>query len=164
MDPDRQISRYPEINAHSDSISIYQIALGHYLVLSGLGQATIRPILGLSDSTMSQVARKCARAVLAALLCHSLHFRHRGQSATKNPQTIIWGDPRKKCLRTKHFLFKCAPDFLLWNLNMYEVLRIRFFSAKKNWSDRISLHDSERTWTAPPAPAPLKCVSFHIYL
>lgn len=27
----------------------------------------------------------------------SLHFRYRGQSATENPQTIIRGDPRKKC-------------------------------------------------------------------
>ena len=41
MDPDRQISRYPEINAHSDSISIYQIALGHYLVLSGLREEAL---------------------------------------------------------------------------------------------------------------------------
>ena len=42
MDPDGQISGYPLISDLLGSICIYQIALRHYLVLSGLDRATIR--------------------------------------------------------------------------------------------------------------------------
>ena len=42
MDPDRRISGYLLISDLLGSILPYQIALGHYLVLSGLDRATIR--------------------------------------------------------------------------------------------------------------------------
>ena len=50
LDPDRRISGYLLISDLLGSILPYQIALGHYLVLSGLDRATIRTYSEISGS------------------------------------------------------------------------------------------------------------------